>query len=147
MKADRLKHLGSQQRPDPLPLRNPCRPFRRALLCPLGHLAKPDLMLHGIPVDSNGEFRHWARTQRIDIVLPELGHSNGNRLIEAFRVHIDAMKNAVRIGEGHVAAGTGHETDYSVRFALYSPTVFNPRPYVSSIIDGHGLDSARLCEF
>src|ERR1022692_1477800 len=82
--------------------------FPGAVLGPLRHLAQPDLVLHWIAIDSDREFGHGAGDKRADVILPELHYCDGDRLIQALGINIDAMENAVRIGEGHTAAGTGH---------------------------------------
>jgi hypothetical protein len=83
--------------------------------------AQPDCVLDRIAVNGHGELRHGIRTLRVHVVLPELRHGNGHGLVQALGIDIDAMKNAVWISEGHAAAGTGHEADYSALFAFCSP--------------------------
>ena len=114
--------LAAQKRPHPLALRYACWSVRRVLSGPLRDLPEPDLVLHGIAVDGDREFRHRAGVLRIHVILPELRHGDGDRLVQALGVHIDAMEDAVRIGEGNAAAGTGVAFDYSAMFAFCSPS-------------------------
>ena len=94
----------AEQEPHPLPLRNPFRPFGRALLGPLRDLPEPDLVLDGIPVDRYDEFRHRAGLLGINVVFAELRHGNRNGFVQALGIDIDAVQDAVRIGEGHTVA-------------------------------------------
>ena len=81
-------------------------------------------MLHRVPVHRHGEFGHRAGAERVHVVIPELRHSNRDGLVEAFGIDIDGIKDAIRIGEGDPAAGTGHATRYSATFAVCSPYLF-----------------------
>ena len=61
-------------------------------------------MLWGIAIDHNGELGHRARARRTQIVFTKIGDGNRDGFIEGLRVYIDAMVNALRVGERDAAS-------------------------------------------
>ena len=84
-------------------------------------------MFYRIAVNGDRELRHRTRILRCQLILAKLQHGDGDGLIQALGIDIDAMQDAVRISEGYAAAGTGHATDYSACFAFYSPLLDSER--------------------
>jgi hypothetical protein len=54
----------------------------------------------------------------IYVVFAKLRHRSRHGLVQAFGIHIDAMENAFRIGEGNSAAGSSHAAHFVARFLL-----------------------------
>jgi hypothetical protein len=77
-----------------------------AAASPLRHLREPDFVLDRVLVDGNRELVHRAWRCRADVIFPHLRYGDGNRLIQAFGLDIDAMENAVGINKGDAAAGS-----------------------------------------
>jgi hypothetical protein len=57
-------------------------------------------MLGGVAIDRNGELGHRARARRAHIVFTKAGDG----FLDALRVYVDAMENALGIGEGDPAS-------------------------------------------
>ena len=96
-------------------------------------------MFHAIPINGDSEFGDWAGGLRIYVVFAELRDSNLHGLIQALGVPIDAVENAVRIGERNAAMGTGHPIDYITRFAVCSPQTENRMVAVGSQLNSDNL--------
>ena len=75
--------------------------------------AKADLMFNRLPVNRHGEFCHWARPRRAYIIVTKLRDRDGNGLVQAFCIDINAVRDTIRIGEGDPPAGTSHRLDSS----------------------------------
>jgi hypothetical protein len=82
----------SEQRSDALALGDACRSLSRCVLGPLQHLPEPDLVLGRVPINSHSEFSHRPRIG---------GAYNGNAhgFVQAVRIDIDAVNNALGIRE------------------------------------------------
>ena len=73
------------------------------MLRPFENVLKAKLMLRWIAMDRHSELGHRARVRRTDIVFTEAGDGNRNGFVQALRVYVDAMENAVGVGEGDTA--------------------------------------------
>jgi hypothetical protein len=71
---------------------------------PLQHLPEPDLVLGRVPVNSHCEFSHRSWIDGAYVILAQLRNSNGYSFVQAFRIDIDAVKNALGIRERNAAA-------------------------------------------
>src|ERR1700691_2942441 len=88
---------------NPLPPRHSGRSLRGASLSPFGDLAQANPVLHGRTMDSDAEFRHgtWDATHRVRTEFRDR-HCHG--LVERIGLHLNGVRNSIRVGERHAAA-------------------------------------------
>jgi hypothetical protein len=89
------------------------------MLSPFRDLAQADLVFRGVSIYGGCEFGHGAGIRRAYIVLAKLRHGDGDGLTKALGIHIEAVQNALRIGERNAATGTRNACDHSPDIRLF----------------------------